>query len=256
MTPRDPIRPKPKTEGDGIGEVGEQSPGEERKMEDEKEEESAEEEDEEPVYCRPCKEPGQPTKEEMDQHAITHLPFRRWCPFCVKGKAKDDPHRKVEQEVKEAGVPIISMDYMYLGNQGERLEKEEQGGVPTVVMRCNRSRVTFAHVCRAKGATDEWVVKKLAKDIDSLGYGSVVLRADNEPAIVQMQEAIKEQRTAHTKPENVPVRDSRANGVAEKAIQEVAGQVRAMKLAIEDHIGEAMEKGHRKKCLQCKGANK
>ena len=33
-----------------------------------------------------------PTKEEREQHAVTHLPYRVWCEYCVAAKGKDDPH--------------------------------------------------------------------------------------------------------------------------------------------------------------------
>ena len=201
---RIPVRPKPKKEGDGMNEVGEEKPGnEEGPREDEGKMEEIDIDDEEaPATCMPCTEPGKPTKKEIEEHAVTHLPFRSWCPQCVMGKAKDDPHRKVEQEVKEAGMPIVSIDYMYLGKRGESESKEEyeskSSAVPTIVMRCHRTKSTFAHVCKNKGASDTWIVKRLAKDIDSLGYGALILRSDYEPAIIQLQEAVKKQRNAHT----------------------------------------------------------
>ena len=50
-----------------------------------------------------------PTQEEIEAHQVTHLPFRSWCPACVKGKAKDEAHFK-----KDTGnmgeVPVVSMD--------------------------------------------------------------------------------------------------------------------------------------------------
>ena len=42
------------------------------------------------------KNPGCPTKEEMDNHYVKHLPFRAWCPVCVEARACEDPHYKKE----------------------------------------------------------------------------------------------------------------------------------------------------------------
>ena len=39
-----------------------------------------------------------PSAEEVRRHMISHQPFRSWCEFCVKGKAKDSPHYKVHRE--------------------------------------------------------------------------------------------------------------------------------------------------------------
>lgn len=30
--------------------------------------------------------PKLPKKEEVDEHYLTHLPFRRWCQHCVRGR--------------------------------------------------------------------------------------------------------------------------------------------------------------------------
>ena len=29
-----------------------------------------------------------PSKEEWDNHMRSHIPFRKWCPFCLKGRSK------------------------------------------------------------------------------------------------------------------------------------------------------------------------
>ena len=48
--------------------------------------------------------PGQkmiyrPTKVEWDDHNRTHFPFRKWCPFCVRGKCRSGAHvRQSESE--------------------------------------------------------------------------------------------------------------------------------------------------------------
>ena len=38
--------------------------------------------------------PQMPSQKEIDEHMVTHVPFRNWCEFCVFGKARDDPHRR------------------------------------------------------------------------------------------------------------------------------------------------------------------
>ncbi len=36
--------------------------------------------------------PRLPTEEEVEQHRLTHLPYRKWCPECVTAKGKDLDH--------------------------------------------------------------------------------------------------------------------------------------------------------------------
>ena len=33
-----------------------------------------------------------PTQEEVEKHNRTHLPFRIWCPHCMRGRGKEAPH--------------------------------------------------------------------------------------------------------------------------------------------------------------------
>ena len=40
------------------------------------------------------KDPGQPTQAQIDEHDLTHCPFRAWCSHCARGQAPEDPHRR------------------------------------------------------------------------------------------------------------------------------------------------------------------
>ena len=52
-------------------------------------EEGQEEEAETAIpMAMPCK----PTQEEIDNHNLSHLPFRSWCKHCVMGRAQSTPH--------------------------------------------------------------------------------------------------------------------------------------------------------------------
>ena len=43
--------------------------------------------------------PRKPTQTEIEEHDLTHLPYRNWCSICVKSKGKDLDHRtSVEAE--------------------------------------------------------------------------------------------------------------------------------------------------------------
>lgn len=50
-----------------------------------------------PIFVRA---PREPSKEERDEHCLTHLPYRSWCRHCVRGRGREWPHRKVEEDVR------------------------------------------------------------------------------------------------------------------------------------------------------------
>ena len=62
--------------------------------------------------------PKLPSKAEIEEHEITHLPYRNWCRHCVVGRGKEAPHRKQEGD-KEAGMPEIHWDFMFLGAEND-----------------------------------------------------------------------------------------------------------------------------------------
>jgi hypothetical protein len=99
----------------------------------------------------------------------------------------------------------------------------------------------------------EWVVKTLVKIIDSHGYGRVLLKSDNERAIVAVQKAVQAARTAETAiddqlretmEELAPRGDSQSNGAAENAVREVEGMLRTWKLHVEEKLNCVIDNKH------------
>ena len=50
--------------------------------------------------------PVLPSEAEVEQHELTHLPFRSWCRHCVRAKGKENPHR----ESSPSGVSKFATD--------------------------------------------------------------------------------------------------------------------------------------------------
>ena len=60
----------------------------------------ADEDEEEGSPMKTRRGPKGPSKIEREQHEATHMPFRAWCPHCVKGRARNALHRKTTKETK------------------------------------------------------------------------------------------------------------------------------------------------------------
>ena len=73
-----------------------------------------EEKEEEHVVPQVKKPVNAPSDKEVREHYKTHIPFRNWCPHCVKGRAKAGFHMKRKEEDEGTQVPVISFDCMYL----------------------------------------------------------------------------------------------------------------------------------------------
>ncbi len=60
--------------------------------------------------------PLQPSQEEIDEHELTHLPFRSWCRHCVRGKGRVADHTS---KVREDGTPELHLDYCFMKSEGD-----------------------------------------------------------------------------------------------------------------------------------------
>ena len=72
-------------------------------------------ETEEGRRLRSIGDPRLPSQKEVEEHNLTHLPYRNLCPHCVRGRGKDLDHRKSldeDRNVREFSfdrVPKLSL---------------------------------------------------------------------------------------------------------------------------------------------------
>ena len=93
--------------------------------------------------------PKEPTKEERERHELTHLPYRNWCPVCVRGRGRNTPHRQVKSR-DEGGVTRISMDYFFLGDVDQEAAEH-----PMIVMTDENTRNRYARAVTKKGIPED-----------------------------------------------------------------------------------------------------
>ena len=267
ISPSDDVVTKDADEGKRIGRGREETDEESAKRrkfmeevegdeerEDVKDEECEAEEDleagEEEVKQKEVRQPGQPTKMEKESHELTHYPFRSWCKHCVRGKGKESPHKKKKEkgdkDVDEE-VPEIHVDYCF------QSKDDSAGAVTTLVMREKPSGSTASIVSLHKGR-QEHVVKRIIEKINQWGNEKVkiIVRSDGEPAIkalVRMVQASRELEytvqtggtVGGTIVEEAPKNDSQSMGIAERAVQEVEGNVRTWLSHLEEKLGSPVK---------------
>ena len=54
--------------------------------------------------------PRLPSRQEVEEHELTHLPHRSWCSNCVRGTCTNKYHRAVDRSGDPPAVPRVSMD--------------------------------------------------------------------------------------------------------------------------------------------------
>ena len=117
------------------------------------------------------------------------------------------------------------------GQVEEGQEGSDQVGLPILVMndmlkaRGGTGHV-FARVVPNKGV-NEYAVQAVAQQVAQLGHKELIMKSDGEPAIQALKAAVKAERPERIILEQSPVAESKSNGQAENAVQQIQGQFRA-----------------------------
>ena len=177
--------------------------------------------------------PTQPTQKMIEEHEVSHLPFRSWCPACVRGRQKSNPHRKQSDEDRDAEqIPVISYDYGFLGGDDASVSSLAHS-MPVLVGHDRRSKADWTHPVPSKGTADPYPAKAVAKDLEMTGYKRVILKSDQEPSIVAVLREAANLWKGEVVPEGSPKGESKSNGEVERAVQNMQGLARTLKEAIE-----------------------
>ena len=136
--------------------------------------------EEETEDLRVAPSPLMPTSSEVEEHRITHYPYRSWCKFCQMCKAL----REKRPGGNDKRIPVVGMDYFYMTDGGlktkveldmddEEVNQKRESGelVKCLLVRCFATKAVFAHVVPCKG-------------IDDVGIGNSSVRpSDKFPAL-------------------------------------------------------------------------
>ena len=175
-----------------------------------------------------------PSKDMIRKHRKAgHCPYRPWCAHCVAGAANAPPHL-ARAPVESDGTPEMHCDYAFFRDK----PGDKENTVTVLVGKDRFSSGIAADVAPKKGAGAGYAVKQLDRNLKKFGnHGKVVLRSDGEVAIKDLLQKVSEMRASQTLIESTPKGDSRANGRAERAAQQVEKQTRVLKLAGGEELG-------------------
>ena len=205
----------------------------------------AQEEEEDAVVVPSLPTPNMPTLSQVLEHNVTHCPYRVWCRHCVEGRGREFGHLSC-RPCEPRGAPTVSFDYAFIGDKGEITSQEqadtEIGAAKLLVVRDSKSKAVFGHVVPVKGIDEKgFSVDAVVDCVQWLGYSRVVLKSDNEPAIVVLLQESLRQLKVHgldqVMAENSPEYDPQANGNAEVGVKLLKGMFRTHRSCLEERIG-------------------
>ena len=103
--------------------------------------------------------PGEPTEQELKEHRVDHIPYRSWCPCCVRGRGTGTQHRRIKEAPT---VPVFGFDYLH---GSERIQDGDES-IKILVAKCHMTKCLFAHVVPQKGMDPQnYAVERLKRDV-------------------------------------------------------------------------------------------
>ena len=206
--------------------------------------------------AEPLPQPAVPTEAEVQQHALTHVPFRAWCRYDVAGKARQVGHRSLLPQDRERGLPVVQLDYAIIRAIAADGEEAPRAWATCLAMVHVGTGMVLTAAAAHKGKSgsappsvpqpepaEAYATKVVAAFINQLQLSDVVLQTDGEPAIKQLADAVRGERqrqgTGKTFVRQAPAHSSGGNGVVEATIGRVVGQVRTLRAAVEARYGRS-----------------
>ena len=69
---------------------------------------------------RDARDPGCPTEKQVEDHRLTHLPFRTWCKWCNLGRGRGLQHK----QSPKSEIPVVGIDYFFITAGGVKKRQE------------------------------------------------------------------------------------------------------------------------------------
>ena len=122
--------------------------------------------------------PSEPDESTKAKHKLTHEPYAPWCPVCVVHRARQDAH--AAQAHTSSPANIVSWVFGFLSR------KDDDAAKLTVLFGIDRGThaVCATPTSRKGGPATSYMVSEAARFVCWLGYPTVKLRSDCEPAIM------------------------------------------------------------------------
>ena len=142
--------------------------------------------------------PYKPSQDEVDDHDLSHLPYRSWCKHCIRGRGKETSHFKQGEE--DRTVPEFHMDFCFPGYEESSTEY-----LTVLVARMRGTRMTMSTVVPSKHASD-FITKRTVAFLRECGsdMAKITIKTDQEPAILAVAEDVIRLRAANGADETYP----------------------------------------------------
>ena len=167
-----------------------------------------------------------PKAEDVRQHCVTHVPYQPWCPTCVSGRGLARPHHQGAQiDAEVSQINRVVWDWAFL---------RDRVGAPLLSVLVgidHRTSLRAAIVCTDRRATNAETIDAVLTALRRMGHhGTLELRSDGEPALMELLRNVAAKRKAQTVFKLCAPSDSQANGRIERTVRSVEEATRVLEI--------------------------
>ena len=137
--------------------------------------------------------------------------------------------------------PQLGFDYLH-ATESFALETGDEEVVKILVAKCHQSKCVFAHTVPQKGLDPAlYAVERLKRDVMWLGHTRLVLKSDNESAILALLRNTlkvlhKEVEIDNIQEAHPAAYDPSSNGSTENASRQIGGMIATVRSCLEERV--------------------
>ena len=182
--------------------------------------------------------PAQPTKQEQLEHVLTHLPYRSWCPICVKSKGRANNHTR-----QFSKLPVIQVDFTYVKAFGDKQV------VPILTAIDAETGLAMAVQVADKAKQFNYLVQSIQTFLYECGRAQAVLspttlQSDQEEYLIGLLKAVANKMGNNFQVRQSPAYSSQSQGSIERYHRTLLGQVRTLTQQVTDNYGITISNQH------------
>ena len=172
--------------------------------------------------------PSEPTASERRQHELTHMPYRDWCPHCVKAKGRHGASKKQLDR-----QPVIQVDYCFHSTDPALPLRKLLTAVDIV------TGLGMSVVVPSKGS-DDYAVAELKKFIYECGRTFGILQYDQETSLKALCVRVCAE-LGGLSVRAAPKGHSQSQGSVGQLQRTFYGQLRTLLFQIEENIDQKLD---------------
>ena len=182
--------------------------------------------------------PKQPTAKERAKHALTHLPYRTWCPICVQAKRREDHHPK-----QTSKIPVIQCDITFIKGINDKQ------ATPIFTAIDVETGMAMAAMVQDRQQQTKYLQQCLQNFLMECGrvqaaLSSTILQSDRDDFLISLLRTVATTLGGQMSVRQSLAYSSQIQGAVERFHRTLAGQIRTLRTQLNNQYNTMIGTNH------------